>query len=148
MIEGARVRQAALVSTLAIGFTAVALAQAPQAPWRGAGSTPCIGTDGGVYKCAPPPGLVAVRAGRIFDSTTGRIVTDQTILITGDRITVVGLSKAVSVPQGTTMIYLSRATVLPGLIDAHTHMFNTRRPDMSTEKAMLIAVQNAQADLR
>src|SRR5262245_15256227 len=148
MIEGARVRQAALVSTLAIGFTAVALAQAPPAPWRGAGSTPCIGTDGGVYKCAPPPRTIAVRAGRLFDSTTGRMLTNQTILITGDRISAVGPSTTVPVPQGASVVNLNRATVLPGLIDAHTHMFNTRRPDMSTEKAMLIAVQNAQADLR
>ena len=41
-----------------------------------------------------------------------------------------------------------QATVLPGLIDAHTHMFNTRGPKTTTEGAMLIAVQNAQADLR
>ena len=141
-------RYAALVSTLAISFTAVALAQTPRAPWRGAGAAPCIGADGGVYKCAPPPRSIAVRAGRVFDSTAGRMLTDQTILITGDRITAVGPAKTVSIPQGASVIDLSRATVLPGLIDAHTHMFNTRRPDTSTEKAMLIAVQNAQADLR
>jgi imidazolonepropionase-like amidohydrolase len=38
--------------------------------------------------------------------------------------------------------------VLPGLIDAHTHMFNNRGPKATTESSMLIAVQNAQADLR
>jgi imidazolonepropionase-like amidohydrolase len=43
---------------------------------------------------------------------------------------------------------LSHATVLPGLIDAHTHMFNSRKPDGTTEDYTLIAVQNAQLDLQ
>jgi imidazolonepropionase-like amidohydrolase len=38
--------------------------------------------------------------------------------------------------------------VLPGLIDAHSHMYNTRRPNWTPERSALIAVQNAQADLR
>lgn len=135
---------AAIAASLAVAVSA----QAPQAPWRGAGPTPCIGTDGGVYRCAQAPRTIAVRAGRLFDSTGGRMLTDQTVLIAGDRITAIGPSNTVTVPQGAGLIDLSRATVLPGLIDGHTHMFNQRRPDISTEKSMLIAVQNAQADLR
>src|SRR5262249_3351312 len=43
---------------------------------------------------------------------------------------------------------LSRETVLPGLIDAHTHMFNYPKPGMSRETSTLIAIHNLQADLR
>jgi len=69
-------------------------------------------------------------------------------VIQGDRIAAVGSDAQITIPPGASVIDLSRATVLPGLIDAHTHMFNTRGPKTTTEAAMLIAVQNVQADLR
>ena len=134
-----------------IFLTALALCgqvQPPPAPWRGAGSTPCVGSDGGVYPCPPPPRTFAIRAGRLFDSKTGQILTKQVVIVSGDRITEVGAEGSVRIPKGARVIDLSTATVLPGLIDAHTHMFNTRGPKTTTEAAMLIAVQNAQADLR
>jgi len=122
--------------------------QTPAAPWRGAGATPCVGPDGGVFQCPSPPRVVALRAGRLFDSKTGQMLTKQVVLLSGERITEVGPEAQVKIPAGVQVIDLSQATVLPGLIDAHTHMFNTRGPKATTESSMLIAVQNAQAELR
>src|SRR5437660_840292 len=132
--------------TISIALSAALWAQAPAAaPWRGAGPTPCVGSDGGIYQCPPAPGMVAVRAGRLFDSIAGRMLTKQVVLISGDRITQTGPEAQMKIPAGTRVIDLSGATVLPGLIDAHTHMFNQRGPKGTTENYMLIAVQNVQA---
>jgi imidazolonepropionase-like amidohydrolase len=122
--------------------------KAPAAPWRGAGPTPCVGSDGGVVQCPPAPRVVAVRAGHMFDSKTGQMLTSQVVLLNGERITAVGPEAQIKIPAGAQVIDLSQAIVLPGLIDGHTHMFNPRKPNGTTEDYMLIAVQNVQANLR
>jgi imidazolonepropionase-like amidohydrolase len=118
----------------------------PGTPWRGAGPQPCFGPEGGAYQCRQDPGLVAVRAGRLFDSRSGQMLTDQVVLIRDERITEVGAASEVRIPGDAHVIDLSRETVLPGLIDAHTHMFNYPKRGVSRETSTLIAVHNLQAD--
>jgi imidazolonepropionase-like amidohydrolase len=74
---------------------------------------------------APPSQVTAIRAGRLFDSNSGRVLTDQVIVVRGARIAQVGPGNQVQIPAGAQVIDLSRATVLPGLIDAHEHIFLT-----------------------
>jgi imidazolonepropionase-like amidohydrolase len=121
--------------------------RAPE-PWRFAGERPCVGPEGGILQCPPAPRTVAIRAGRLFDSIAGRMLTAQTVLVTGEHISDVGPEGQVRIPPGTPVIDLTRSTVLPGLIDTHSHIYNTRRPAWTTERSTLIAIQNAQADLR
>jgi len=116
-------------------------------PWRGAGPEPCLGSDDGVITCPEPAAVTAIRAGRLFDSVTGQVRTKQLILINGEEITAVGPDGQVKVPAGARVIDLSSAMVLPGLIDAHTHMFNTPKAGMTREQSTLIAIHNLQADL-
>ena len=147
---------AALV--LGAGIVVVLQAQAPPPatqtrelapePWRRTGPRPCVRPGSGFAQCRAPLGVTAVRAGRLFDSDTGRVRMNQVIVIDGERITAVGAEGQVRIPSGARVIDLSRSTVLPGLIDAHTHMFNDPVPGWSPERMTLMAVANVRADLQ
>src|SRR6187399_2926418 len=96
------------VFALLITGTAVrSQVQPPPAPWRGAGPTPCVGADGGVFKCAPPPQATAIRAGRLFDSRTGQMLTRQVVIIQGEKIAEVGAEGQVRIPAGMAVLDLS-----------------------------------------
>ena len=72
----------------------------------------------------PPPlaaqAQIAIRAGKFVDVEAGRTLANQIILIRGTKITAVGSN--LSIPEGVQVIDLSNMTVLPGLVDCHTHL--------------------------
>lgn len=70
----------------------------------------------------PEPKPIAIRAGNLFDPNSGTLKPNQVVLILGERITEVGPASQVKIPAGAAVIDLSRATVLPGLIDSHLHV--------------------------
>jgi imidazolonepropionase-like amidohydrolase len=64
--------------------------------------------------------LLAVRAGRLIDPKAGTVVPNAVIVVESGKVKAVGASAAI--PAGATVIDLSGLTVLPGLIDCHTHL--------------------------
>jgi imidazolonepropionase-like amidohydrolase len=64
--------------------------------------------------------VTVIKAGRLLNPDAGTVLNDQVILIRENKIEAVG--KGLSIPPGATVIDLSRMTVLPGLIDCHTHV--------------------------
>src|SRR6266478_6167482 len=93
----------------------------------------------------PPPEGVAIRAGRLFDPKTGTNLTNQVIVIQGDRITDAGPADRVKIPAGAMVIDLSRATVLPGLIDRHVHLMQD--PEPNEARALIMGQHYALADM-
>jgi imidazolonepropionase-like amidohydrolase len=91
----------------------------------------------------PPTQVIAIRAGRLFDSRAGTLINNQVIVVRGDRIADVG--PAVAIPSDARVIDLSTATVLPGMIDAHVHLFPA--DDLSESTRTIVGVANAQTDL-
>jgi imidazolonepropionase-like amidohydrolase len=70
----------------------------------------------------PTPKTVYIRAGHLFDGTGDKTRDNMVIVVVGDRIQSVAPANSVTIPAGATVMDLSHATVLPGLIDCHTHL--------------------------
>jgi imidazolonepropionase-like amidohydrolase len=68
----------------------------------------------------PSAALIAVRAARLLDVRSGRLLANAVVLVEGERIKAVG--ERLAVPAPAQLIDLGDATLLPGLIDAHTHI--------------------------
>ena len=67
--------------------------------------------------------FTVIRAGTLIDGKSDAPRRDQIIVIRGNRIDAVGDGATAKIRPGSTVVDLSKATVLPGLIDSHTHIF-------------------------
>jgi imidazolonepropionase-like amidohydrolase len=96
---------------------------------------------------------VVIHAGRVLDVKTGNTLTGQAIVIEGDKIVSVGPASAAKAPADAEIIDLPNATVLPGLIDAHTHLtFDVNSVGyaslgISVPREALIGAKNARVTL-
>ena len=72
----------------------------------------------------PPEGkgVVALRAARLIDGSGGPPINNAIVIVTNNKITAVGDTKSVRIPAGVKVIDLGDVTLLPGFIDAHTHL--------------------------
>ncbi len=91
------------------------------------------------------PAATVIKAGHMLDVKTGHITDNATIVIENGKIASIGSGAA---PAGATVINLPNATLLPGLIDAHTHLtydpnFGYQSLGISVPKETLIGAKNA-----
>src|SRR5258708_3835635 len=94
-----------------------------------------------------------IYAGHLLDVKTGRMINNAIVVIQGDRIVSVGSSQDIGTPAaGTKEIHLANTTLVPGLIDAHTHItfdpnFGYQELGISIPKEALIGAKNARITL-
>src|SRR6266446_5373509 len=98
------------------------------------------------------PRSVVVHAGHVLDVKTGRLLADQMLVIEGGKIVSIGGSAETKAPADAVRIDLANATLLPGLIDAHTHLtmdpkFGYERLGVSIPREALTGAKNARLTL-
>jgi len=84
----------------------------------------------------PSPQVTVIRAGKLVDVDAGRGLANQMIVVRGGKIEAIG--ENLSLPAGATVIDLSKMTILPGLIDCHTHL-----ADLPFEEPLLVLQKSA-----
>jgi len=90
-------------------------------PWGAATLATLLGMATTASAQAPTPKRTVIRAGHVLNVRTGELRSNQTIVIEGDKISQIAPSSEVKASAGDTTIDLPDATLLPGLIDMHTH---------------------------
>jgi len=78
---------------------------------------------GGLCLAAEAQKAMVIHAGHLFDGKSDQLLSNQVIVIQGDRIADVGPAGSVRIPAGAEEIDLGSGTIMPGLIDSHNHQF-------------------------
>jgi imidazolonepropionase-like amidohydrolase len=115
--------------------------------------TPCLGQFCASQTTSPPATshAIVLHAARLFDVKSGRVVKPGEVLVQGERIVEVG--SVVKRPAGAEVIDLGDRTLMPGLIDAHVHLFlhpgaeDLQTVQESVPQRTIIAVLAARDDL-
>ena len=105
---------------------------------------------------APAPQTIAIRAQRMITIASPSVVRDAVIVVSGEKIVAAGTASRVSVPAGAKVIDLGDVTLLPGFIDAHTHIAGRTLGDPHADDASvkdypgyaaILGVENARKTL-
>lgn len=101
-------------------------------------------------------GVVAIKAARLIDGTGAGPITNAVVIVTDNNITAVGPASSVTIPANARVVDLGDVTLLPGFIDAHTHLIGRVLGDPAGDSALvrdyesfgaILAVQNARNTL-
>jgi len=98
-------------------------------------------------------GPTVLRAARLLEVASGQLVMDAVVVVEGERLIAVGAAKAISLPTGARVIDLGDSTLLPGLIDTHTHLMSDpripryQRFGLSIPRSVLIGARHARQTL-
>ena len=102
--------------TLTLALPTLGWAQAPTNPIKGSGT-------------------VVLKAARVIDGTGAAPIQNGVVVVTDDRIVAVGPASSVTIPSGARTVDLGNATLLPGFIDAHTHVIGRTLGDPAGDDA-------------
>ena len=91
--------------------------------------------SGAAFAQAPTTGRTLVRAGHLLDVHSGKLLDAQTIVVQGETIQSIAPTASVAAQAGDTVVDLGSETVLPGLIDVHTHI--TSNPEFDPYKELI-----------
>lgn len=90
-----------------------------------------VATAAALVAAQPAPSTTAIRAARLFDGKSDTSVTDGVVLVQGGRITAAG--SRIAIPAGAQVVDLGDSTILPGFIDAHTHITDESSDDWNSD---------------
>ena len=107
------------------------------------------GKQAGAIRPEPPvgKGIVILRAARLIDGTGGAPINNAVVVVTDNTITAVGSATSVTIPSGAKVIDLGDVTLLPGFIDAHTHLVGRVLGDPEGDVAVVRDFESFQAIL-